>query len=169
MTPPGPPLDAKTLAAAAEAGVRLEVTNGLPTWEAQPVYRHQKAVERIARSIRPSGGGAGCECVHALDVYVQFAAGLKRPDIAVFCREPAEAEQDAALTLIPEAVVEVVSRGFEAKDFELGPPFYLSQGVKDVVVFDPSTLQVLHVRRDGARRHASPVTLALECGCTVDV
>ena len=169
MTLPAPPLDAKTLAAAAEAGVRLEVTNGLPTWEAQPVYRHQKAVERIARSVRPSGDGAGCACVHALDVYVQFPAGLKRPDIAVFCREPAEAEQDAALTMLPEAVVEVVSRGFEAKDFELGPPFYLSQGVKDVVVFDPSTLQVLHVRRDGARRHASPVTLALECGCTVDV
>jgi Cft2 family RNA processing exonuclease len=28
---------------------------------------------------------------------------------------------------------------------EIGPPFYLSQGVKDVIVFDPSTLLVLHV------------------------
>lgn len=165
--PPGD-IDPQTLAAAAELGVRLEVMNGLATWEAQPLWRHQKAAERIAQSIRPSTGHAGCRCVHALDVYVQFPAGLKRPDIAVFCREPTEAEQEAALTLVPEAVVEVVSKGFEAKDLELGPPFYLSQGVKDVVVFDPATLLVLHLRKDGARRLTSPATIALECGCMLD-
>lgn len=161
-------IDPQTPAAAAELGLRLEVMNGLTVWEAQPVYRHQKAVRRIAESIRPSGDGAGCECVPAQSVCVQFPAGLKRPGIAVFRREPAEAEQDAALTLVPEAVVEVVSRGFEAKDLQHGPPFYLSQGVKDVVVFDPSTLLVLHVRRDGARRFTSPATIELECGCTLD-
>jgi Uma2 family endonuclease len=165
---PSSPIDPKTLAAAAELGVRLEVMNGLPIWEAQPLYRHQKAVERIAGSIKP-GPATRCACVHALDVYIQFAAGLKRPDVSVFCREPSEAEQDAALTMVPEAVVEVVSKGFEAKDLELAPPFYLSQGVKDVVVFDPSTLLVLHVRRDGARRLTSPVRLTLECGCEVEV
>lgn len=162
-------IDPKTLAAAAELGVRLEVMNGLPIWEAQPLYRHQKAVERIAASIRPQQPQQPCACVHALDVYVQFPAGLMRPDISVFCREPSEAEQDAALTMVPEAVVEVISKGFEAKDLELAPPFYLSQGVKDVVVFDPSTLLVLHVRSDGAVRHTAPVTLALQCGCELDV
>jgi len=55
--------------------------------------------------------------------------------------------------------------GCEAKDIEIGPRFYLSQGVKDVVVFDPHTLLVLHVRRDGVTRQISPVTIALECGC----
>lgn len=104
------PIDPKTLAAAAELGVRLEIMNGLPIWEAQPPYRHQKAVERIASSIREREGGTG-GCVHALDVYVQFAAGLKRPDISVFCREPTDEEQDAALVMIPEAVVEVISKG----------------------------------------------------------
>lgn len=165
----GTDIDPKTLAAAAELGVRLEVMNGLPIWEAQPLYRHQKAVERIAHSITPVGKAGSCECVHALDVYIQFPAGLKRPDVSVFCREPTDAEQDAALTMIPEAVIEVVSKGFEAKDLELAPPFYLSQGVKDVIVFDPSTLLVLHVRREGAVRHTSPVKLSLECGCEVDV
>ena len=43
---------------AAELGIRLEIVNGLPLWEAQPVYRHQKAVERIAQSIRPTAGTA---------------------------------------------------------------------------------------------------------------
>jgi Uma2 family endonuclease len=161
--------DAKTLAAAAELGVRLEMVNGLAIWEAQPVYRHQKAVERIAQSIRRGPGAPECTCTHALDVYVQFPAGLKRPDISIFRREPADSEQDAALTMVPEAVIEVVSRGFEAKDLELGPSFYLSQGVKDVVVFDPATLLVLHVTPGGAVRKPAPQTLELSCGCQVDV
>lgn len=162
-------IDERMLAAAAEAGVRLEIMNGLPTWEAQPVYRHQKAVERIASSIRKRSSDASCLCIHALDVYVQFAAGLKRPDISIFCREPTEAEQDAALLMVPEAVVEVVSKGFEAKDLELAPSFYLSQGVKDVLVFDPSTLLVLHVTVDGAKRHTSPVVIDLVCGCSLEL
>lgn len=151
-----------------ELGIRLEIVNGLAIWEAQPLYRHQKHVERIARSIEP-GQEAACACVHALDVYIEFPNGLKRPDISIFCREPAESEQDRALTLIPEAVVEVVSPGYEAKDLEIGPPFYLSQGVKDVIVFDPATLLVLHVRHGLASRAVSPVTIDLLCGCRVTV
>jgi Uma2 family endonuclease len=150
-----------------ELGIRLEVVNGLAIWEAQPLYKHQKAAERIAQSIRNIAGE--CACVHALDVYVQFPNGLKRPDISIFCREPTEEEQENALTLIPEAVIEVVSKGYEAKDLEIGPPFYLSQGVKDVLVFDPATLLVLHVRHGGAVRAISPVDVVLQCGCVVTV
>jgi len=151
---------------ASELGIRLEIVNGLPIWEAQPLYRHQKHVERIVHGISKADRAPGeCACVHALDVYIQFPNGLKRPDISIFCREPSEEEQDSALTLIPEAVVEVVSKGYEAKDLEIGPPFYLSQGVKDVVVFDPLTLLVLHVRKDRTTRQVSPVTIELECGC----
>ena len=69
--------------------------------------------------------------------------------------------------MIPEAVIEVVSKGYEAKDLEIGPPFYLSQGVKDVVVFDPLTLLVLHVRKERTMRQVSPIVIALECGCQV--
>ncbi|MDP2433820.1 MAG: Uma2 family endonuclease [Pseudomonas sp.] len=152
---------------AGELGVRLEIVNGLAIWEAQPLYRHQKHVERIAGSI--TGETPDCACVHALDVYIQFPNGLKRPDISIFCREPSEEEQDEALTLIPEAVVEVVSKGFEAKDLEIAPPFYLSQGVKDVLVFDPATLLVLHVRHGQARRLISPVTISLQCGCSLTI
>lgn len=153
---------------AEELGVRLEIVAGLPIWEAHPVWRHQKAVDQIRASIRAGGEGALCACVHASDVYVQFRDGsLKRPDVAIFCREPDE--KDDAITLVPEAVVEVVSKGYEAKDLEIGPPFYLSQGVKDVVVFDPATLLVLHARTDGTRRMTSPVSIDLECGCTCTV
>jgi Uma2 family endonuclease len=153
---------------AEELGIRLEVVGGLAIWEPHPVWKHQKAVDRIRRSIQPApsetGEKAACDCVHAADIYVQFPDGsLKRPDISIFHREPDEEEE--AVRLLPEAVIEVVSKGYEAKDLEIGPRFYLSQGVKDVVVFDPYTLLVLHVRKDGARRRISPVEISLECGC----
>ncbi len=154
------------LLSADQLGIRLEIVNGLHIWEAQPLYRHQKAVERIAGSIRPAADNAGCECVHALDVYVAFPNGLKRPDISIFCREPDE--MDSPITLVPEAVVEVVSKGYEAKDLEIAPPFYLSQGVKDVLVFDPTTLMVLHVHQGSAERHVAPVEIALQCGCVLN-
>lgn len=152
---------------AEELGIRLEIVAGLPIWEAHPVWKHQKAVDRIRSTIAPRASSE-CACVHASDVYVQFADGsLKRPDVAIFCREPDE--QEDAITLVPHAVVEVVSKGYEAKDLEIGPPFYLSQGVRDVLVFDPSTLLVLHARTDGTRRLTSPVDIELECGCSVTV
>lgn len=168
---------------AEDLGVRLELVRGLPIWEAHPVWRHQKSVDRIRQSIAPGDASfaegptslrAGsqdnkpCACVHVADVYIAFADGsLKRPDIAIFCREPDEL--DDAITLVPEAVVEVVSKGYEAKDLEIAPGFYLSQGVKDVLVFDPHSLLVLHARTDGTERLTSPVERTLQCGCTLTV
>lgn len=148
-----------------ELGVRLEIVGGLPIWEAHPVYKHQKAIDRIRSTIQPIAlNNEVCTCVHASDVYISFPDGsLKRPDISIFCREPEEEEE--AITLVPEAVIEIISKGYEAKDLDLGPHFYLSQGVKDVVVFDPYTLLVLHVRRDRVERRVSPVEIELECGC----
>ena len=153
-------MDPKYLRADA-LGIRLETVAGLPIWEPHPIYKHQKEVDRIRSSV------AG-PYVNTANIYVSFPDGsLKRPDIAIFCREPDE--QEEAVTLVPEAVIEVISKGYEAKDLEIGPQFYLSQGVKDVVVFNPYTLVVLHVRRDGVERFISPVEVGLECGCTCEV
>ncbi len=100
-----------------ELGIRLEIVNGLSIWEAQPLYRHQKHIGRIIQGMTKNGATDGpCECVHAMDVSIQFPNGLKRPDISLFCREPSEEEQDSALTLMPEAVIEVVSKGYEVRD-----------------------------------------------------
>jgi hypothetical protein len=38
-----------------------------------------------------------------------------------------------------------------------------------VVVFNPYTLVVLHVQREGAVRQVSPVEIALSCGCRCTV
>ena len=101
-----------TFLRADELGVRLEIVGGLPIWEAYTLYRHQKAVDRIrATIVQGRSPGTECTCIHTSDVYVSFPDGsLKRPDIAIFCREPEE--EDAAITLVPEAVIEVISKGY---------------------------------------------------------
>jgi hypothetical protein len=135
-----------------ELGIRLEIVGGLPLWEASPVRRHQQAIDRIRASLRPAPqGGDGCGSVHFANVYIAFPDGsLKRPDISIFCREPDE--EDEAITLLPEAVIEVISRGYEAKDLEIGSRFYLH------------TLLVLHLTPTTAERLVSPVDLTLACG-----
>ncbi|HZO91251.1 MAG TPA: Uma2 family endonuclease [Chthonomonadaceae bacterium] len=154
---------------AEEVGIRLERVGGIPVWEAQPVYRHQTVIFRIQTSIRRTEGGSNqCGCVHVSDVCIRFPDGSqKRPDIAIFCREPDE--QDEEITLLPEAVIEILSKGYEAKDLQIGVPFYLAQGIRDVIVFDPYTLKVLHFRQKETREMTSPVEIALECGCLCTV
>lgn len=50
---------------------------------------------------------------------MQFPDGsLRRPDVAIFCREPDE--QDDAITLVPEAVIEVVSKGYAQRSCLFG-------------------------------------------------
>jgi Uma2 family endonuclease len=152
-----------------DAGVRLEIIAGLPVWEALPNLTHQKAIDRIRGSFaRSHTAVGGCECLHYADLHIKFPDGSdKRPDIAIFCHEPTETE--SAVTEVPEAVIEVLSKGYEKKDLELGPPFYLGQGVKDVVVYDPYTNAIKHFDAKGEHLLQSPATLRLKCGCQVTV
>ena len=128
---------------AEELGIRLEVAGNLRIWEASPVIKHQLEIDRIRDSItKIEKNGKTCECIDIADIYVQFADGsLKRPDISIFCQMPKESEE--AIKSVPEAVIEVISKGYEAKDIEISPPIYLANGVKDIVVFNPYTFEVL--------------------------
>lgn len=151
---------------AEDLGIKLEIAGNLAIWEASPVYKHQKAVDRIRDSIKKAEKeGNTCECLDVADVYVQFPDGsLKRPDISVFCREPEEEEE--AIRQVPEAVIEVISKKYEAKDLEISPPIYLANGVKDVIVFNPYTNEVMHFRDGEKRETASPIEIEFECGCS---
>ncbi len=163
------------IALAEKAGIRIEWINGLGVWEAFPAKRHQQSVDRIratihaiTKTIAPLADDVGCGCIHYADLYVSFPDGsLKRPDIAIFCKEPEE--EDEAVTLMPEAVIEVISPGYEAKDVKIGQAFYLQHGVKDVVLFDPRTLKVQHYCGASLTERMSPVKLLLQCGCSVIV
>jgi Uma2 family endonuclease len=158
---------------ASKAPVRLEYVRGRTKWEASPASRHQKALQRVERSLRPTPGHAdGCGCFALADTLIRFGdpdRSIKRPDLAIFCVEPPDT--DEALELVPAAVVEVISQGYEDKDLGAdGAPFYLAYGVQDVVIFDPRTEAVYHDRAGQERRLlAAPVTIDLLCGCRITV
>ncbi len=149
--------------------IKLERTAGIPTWEAQPGSRHQMVVDRIRASIAPrSDDSQRCDCCHLADVAIRFPDGsLKRPDIAIFCTPPPV--QDTALTVVPVAVIEVISLGYEYKDIVLNPPFYLGHGLRDVVVVDPHAQRVTHYTLTGVQTLVTPATLLLDCGCRCDI
>ena len=151
-----------------EIGVKLEVHQGLPIWEFMPSPLHTIEAVRISSSLRRTTANDGCGCYGLPDMSIMFPDGsLRRPDIAVYCELPPKTQESARK--LPEAVIEIVSPGSEIKDLDLSPSFYLLYGMLDVVVFDPRTGSVNHFRRDGRAHHASPVEIALECGCTVTV
>ena len=152
-----------------DVGIRLEVIDGLAVWEMSPNLTHQKAIDRIRRNIADNGKAPlECACLHYADLHIKFPDGSdKRPDVSIFCEEPSET--DTAVTSVPAAVIEIISRGYEAKDLELGPPFYLGQGVHDVLVYDPHRKEVHHFDQGGHATFPSPVTLTLKCGCEVSI
>lgn len=159
----------KAMTDADAAGVRLEVHQGLPIWEFSPSPIHVSEVRRIERTVRKSTKrDTGCACEAYQDVSIRFPDGsVRRPDLSIFCQVLPLTQE--ATTLIPGAVIEVVSPGSEVKDLELSPSYYLAQGVLDVVVFDPRTGNVLHFRKDSRTIQQTPVEIELECGCVAIV
>lgn len=151
-----------------QAGIKLEIVQGTTTWEAFPASRHQRKVRDLNRSIRPSPSIKNlCGCHYLDDVYIRFPDGsIKRPDISMFCDEPPIS--DEALDVVPGAVVEIISKGYEAKDTVIGPEFYLAQGVKDVIVIDPYQNRIHHFTSSGVTVLESPQTVRLSMGCELD-
>ena len=167
-----PPIDRDALwslmVRAEELGLRLEMTDTGLVWEAMPGLRHRELALAIYGAIQPASEGGGCECYRTFDVPIRFASGIvKRPDVAVFCRRPAQ--EEGFVEAVPEAVVEITSPEYEEKDLVSGPPLYLANGVKDVVVLHRSRGETRHWTASGVRRMPSPATILLRCGCQVTV
>ncbi len=150
--------------------VRLEVTGGLPTWEAMPGALHQGVVDDIRQAItRLNIDNTTCGCYHIADTYIQFGLNLlRRPDIAIFCERPPR--PDGALTgIIPGAVIEILSAGYEQKDRD-AIPFYLAAGVIDIVLVDPRANSAEHhTLGNPATIHSLPVTWRLGMGCILEI
>jgi len=155
------------ISAADELGIKLEITEGLPTWEFHPTHLHQALLFETQRSIRKGPRAGECACYPLQDVLIAFPGGsLKRPDISIFCSVPTEMTE--AIRQIPKAVVEIVSAESERKDLELNPPFYLKHGVLDVIVVDPAKRELAWFTASGRRDLRLPQSVELQCGCLLD-
>ena len=157
------------LAQADQAGVRLEMVGGTPVWEAFPGIKHHNVVRRLVKSIdRNQDLHEGCGCFPYTDIYVKFSDGsYKRPDLSLFCSDIEEV--DGATDRIPEAVVEVLSRGYEAKDLDIGVPFYLKNGVREVLIMDPRAATAHLYTCDGVKKLPYSGRVKLDCGCVIDL
>ena len=154
--------------AAHEAGIKLEYVNGIPVWEASPVIRHQSKTLEIQFSMMSFAKESGCDCIPLADISIRFPDGsLKRPDISVYCAMPPE--RDTSTTQIPEAVIEIISKGYEKKDSEISLPFYLAQRIADIALFDPATNRVAHYQEGKLNEYDSPVELTFACGCRATI
>lgn len=158
----------RLVAAADHSEVKLQMTDGMPTWEAMPGVRHQRIILNVWSSVRRlQGGQSDCGCHAVVDVYVRFPDGsFRSPDVAIYCEQLPDV--DGATDRVPVAVVEIVSDGYEKKD-EIGLPFYLAQGIADVVLYDPRKNEVVHATPQGRTIHAAPIDLTFACGCAVTI
>jgi Uma2 family endonuclease len=156
---------------ASGAPVRLEYVRGRLKVEASPASRHQMTAKAIEASLSPiPGQGDGCACFSLQDVLIRFPdpdQSLKRPDIAIFCETPPVS--DEALDILPAAVIEILSLGYEEKDLgDDGAPFYLACGVLDVLIVDPRSRSTLHYRPGQPRAMLHPpANVVLACGCSL--
>ncbi|RYG48846.1 Uma2 family endonuclease [bacterium] len=158
----------KIAAQAEEIGLRIEIAGDLPVFEFMPSYLHNDDAIRIFETIRPGPRAIaeGCGCHRAFDVIVRFGDGsFRRPDISIFCDRPPRTRE--AIRLVPTAVIEILSPSSITKDTQLSPSFYLSQGVKDVFVYDSDVQTVNHVRKDARKIFRAPIALETESGCLV--
>lgn len=157
------------LVQADEVGVRLEMVGGTSVWEAFPGVKHQGTVNRIVRSlIKNESLHQGCVCHTYPDIYIRFPDGsLKRPDLSIYCEEIEEVS--GATDQVPTAVFEVLSPGYESKDLHIGVPFYLANGVPEVILIAPVKRQAVHHTARGAEQISLPQRLILDCGCVVDL
>ncbi len=151
-------------------GVRLEITGGRTTWEAMPGALHNGVVDDIRQNLtRLNPPDAPCGCFHIADTYIEFAPNLlRRPDIAIFCTRPPR--PDGALTgIIPGAVIEVLSSGYEHKDRD-AVALYLGYNVHDVILVDPRrcTLE-WHTYNQPPRLLDLPAACTVQMGCVVQI
>ena len=146
-------------------GIKLEIVNGLAIWEASGTIQHQSAVDRIQKSIRPVNLSAGGHsCFSYADIDIEFPDGSrKRPDISLFCVEPTELE--SLVKKVPDAVIEILSKDYEAKDREIGVPFYRRMNIRDIVLFDPRTGEILRISDGAEHLLKSPAAVTMQCGC----
>ncbi|MEZ0325136.1 MAG: Uma2 family endonuclease [Fimbriimonas sp.] len=153
---------------AEEIGMRLEMDAHGIVWEMLPGLRHQEIAAAVYLSVGSNPQDKDCECYRALDVAVRFPDGtVKRPDVAIYCHRPKQ--EEGFVYEVPEAVIEITSPGYEEKDLVTGPPIYLANGSKDVLVLDRRSAEVHQWDRSGHRVMQSPTVVPLACGCKVTV
>jgi Uma2 family endonuclease len=129
---------------------RYELINGLVVMSPSPTSRHQKIVMLLIRQIDRHVEAHGGELLP--DVDLRLAPDLVyRPDL-VYYRPGTLVGLPDPLTLAPDLVVEVLSRGTRALDLNTKREDYGRFGAREYWVVDPDSGAVRCWRRDDRNR-----------------
>ncbi len=74
-----------------QAGVKLEYVNGIPAWEAMPIYRHQKKTLAMQMSLLANAGQDVRACIPVADVTILVPRRF--PQAPRYCRLLYEADR----------------------------------------------------------------------------
>jgi Uma2 family endonuclease len=66
---------------------------------------------------------------------------------------------------VPAAVIEIVSPGCQAKDYDELPPVYLANGIRDVLVVDVERGTLTHITPEDRQELPLPAVRLLSSGC----
>jgi Uma2 family endonuclease len=105
--------------------------------------REQLSRDRAAHPGRIAVMGGGAECKILLD----DLESERHPDWSVYKTPPPGDDSDVWAEWIPEIVIEVVSPGFEQRDYEEKPEEYLRFGVREYWIVDAQRQEMLVLRR----------------------
>ena len=131
-------------------GRRAELDDGVIFMMAGGSMEHAGVAANIIASLLPRLRGTGCRAFGS-DLAVQTGPrSIRYPDVSIFCRPHADDGERNKLIGEPRAVIEVLSPSTALLDQRTKVPEYVALGdVQDIVLVDPETRRVRHLRRTG--------------------
>lgn len=131
-------------------GRKAELDDGVIFMMAGGSMEHAGVASNIIMALGPRLRGTGCRTFGS-DLAVQTGPrSIRYPDVSIFCRPYADDGERNKLVGEPRAVFEVLSPSTVRLDERTKLPEYAGlAGVEDIVLVDPETRRVRHVRRTG--------------------
>lgn len=135
-----------------QEGYRYELSRGIiaefdvpnpPSFFIEQEVREQLTIYKLSQPgvIDAIAGGSNCKLV--VDEY----ESERHPDLAIYKTRPTARGRKVWRTWIPEIVIEIVTLGSALRDYEEKRVEYLSLGVKEYWIIDPTEEEMLMLRR----------------------
>lgn len=131
-------------------GRKAELDDGVIFMMAGGSMEHAGVAANIIMTLGPKLRGTGCRPFGS-DLAVQTGPrSIRYPDVSIFCRPYADDGERGKLIGEPRAMFEVLSSSTARLDERTKLPEYMAlAAVQDIVLVDPDTRRVRHVRRTG--------------------
>ena len=131
-------------------GRKAELDDGVIFMMAGGSMEHAGVAANIIASLSPRLRGTGCRPFGSALAVQTGPQSIRYPNVSIFCRPFADDGERNKLIGEPRAVFEILSPSTAKLDERTKLPEYAAlSNVQDIVLVDPETRRVRHVRRTG--------------------